>query len=133
MSFEDIANRGKCARKISELLEKNSLNWCASPSVKKSEIFVRPKGDYEWDNFQNISRMSLQIKDGKISFGISGYFPYNVRDTKKVLENRNYEYHDKGYTIDGRPKGRWWLTKSIESFEEIVGELRDIEHIILKK
>lgn len=133
MSFENVEDRGKYARKISELLEKNSLNWCASPSIKKPEIFIRPKGDYEWDNLQNISRMSLQIKDGKISFGVSGYFPYHVRDTKKVLEDRNYKYHDKGYTDDGRPRGRWWLTKPLDNLEAVVGELRDIEHIILKK
>ena len=47
-----------------------------------------------------------------------------------MLEDKGYTYHDKGYTEDGRPIGRWWLTKSLPNLESIVEELRNIEPVI---
>jgi len=131
-SLEDDTFRGKCAREISGLLGKNNLNWYASPSVKKPEIFIRPKDSPE-ENLRSISRVSLQIKDNAISFGISGYFPWQIRETIKILKNKGYQYHDKGHTADGRLKGRWWLTKSVYNIDSLVGEFKDIEPLLLGK
>jgi len=132
LSFENIELRGKYSRYIGELFEKNNINWRISPSVKESEIFIRPKDPPE-ENFRIISRISLQILDGNISFGISGYFPYQIKDIKKILENKGYRYHDKGYTNDGRPIGRWWLTKRLDNLESLLGEFKDIEPVLFEK
>jgi hypothetical protein len=132
ISFEDISLRSKYAREISGLLEQNNLRWWASPSVKKPEIFIRPKDSPE-ENMRSISRISLQIKEDAISFGISGYYPWQIKDIRNILESRGYIYHDKGLTEDGRPKGRWWLTKPFYNTESIVWEFNDIEPILLNK
>jgi hypothetical protein len=132
ISFENVYDRGKYARDVSGLLKNNNLNWKAFPSVMKSEIFIRPNDPPE-ENLRDISRISLQMIDGKINFGLSGYHPNRVRETKRILENKGYRYHDKGYTSDGRPMGRWWLVKSLDKLESIITEFKDIEPLILQK
>lgn len=131
-SLENDTLRGKYAREISWLLEQSNLNWYASPSVKKPEIFIRPRDSPE-ENLRSISRVSLQIKDNLISLGVSGYFPWQVRDTIKILKNKGYQYHDKGCTADGRLNGRWWLTKSVYNIDSLVGEFKDIESLLSGK
>ena len=131
-SFEIPEVRGKYAKDISRLLEWNNFRWKAFPSVMKAEVFIRPK-DSPDENIRNISRISLQIKEGKPSFGVSGYFPCRIRETRKILEDRGYVYHDKGYTEDGRPKGRWWLTKRLDNLSCIAGEFKEIEYLLLER
>jgi len=132
LSFESIELRGEYSRYIGELFEKNNINWKVSPSVKKPEIFIRPKDPPE-ENLRIISRISLQIVDGDISFGVSGYFPYQIKETKRILEYKGYKYHDKGYTNDGRPLGRWWLTKRLDNLDSLLREFKDIEPVLFEK
>jgi hypothetical protein len=144
-SFEDEVARGEYSREITKLLKDNSLNWYSSPSIKKPEIFIRPEGNYEWDNTSSkVSRISLQIKDNSISFGVSGYFPVRILNDYPIYKDRKYVYHDRdGNTspqeaVDKQreegskgPKGRWWLTKSLGNLGDIVGEFKNIEHTFL--
>jgi len=146
ISFENEELRGKYTREITSLLNNNGLNWHASPSIKKPEIFIRPKGNYEWDSTSSkISRISLQIKDSSISFGVSGYFPARILDTYQIYEENGYKYHDKeGNTTpkeavdkyinedkSKKIKGRFWLTKPVNDFYHLVDEFKKIEHIVL--
>lgn len=131
-SLEDDTLRGKYAREISWLLGQSNINWYASPSVKKPEIFIRPKDPPE-ESLRSISRVSLQVKDNSISLGVSGYFPWQIKDVIKVLENKGYQYHDKGYTANGKLNGRWWLTKSVHNIDSLVDEFKNIEPLISKK
>jgi hypothetical protein len=134
ISFEDEVARGKYSREITGLLQNNNINWFASPSIKKPEIFIHPKDSPE-ENERAVSRISLQIKEGVISFGISGYFPARILDTYSAYENKGYKYHDKegntspqqavSVNFDGL-KGRWWLTKQVNDFNQIINEFRDI-------
>lgn len=133
ISFENDYDKGKYARDISWLLGQNNLNWWASASVKKPEIFIRPKDPPE-ENLRAVSRISLQIKDNSISFGVSGYYPNQIKEIRRILEERGYSYHKKEYNKYGkREDGRWWLTKQIYNIDSLVGEFREIEPIIFKK
>jgi hypothetical protein len=134
INIEDDLLRGHYAREIGNHFKNygiNPENWHVSPSPKKAEILIHPrKGTPE--NERSISRISLQIRDDEISFGVSGYYPHQIDETKKVLEERGYKYHDRGYTDDGRPKGRWWLVTKLDSLESIAKEFKSIEPIIEK-
>jgi len=133
LSFENIELRGEYSRYIGELFEKNNINWRVSPSVKKPEIFIRPKDSPE-ENLRIISRISLQIVEGNISFGVSGYFPYQIKETKKILEYKGYKYDNyRGFSDDGRPLGRWWLTKRLDNLDSLLGEFKDIEPVLFEK
>jgi len=128
-SFEEPEVRCKYANDISGLLEKNNLRWKSFPSVMKAEVFIRPKDPPE-EILRNVSRVSLQLKDNAINFGVSGTQPHRAREIRNILENKGYAYHDKGYTEDGRPKGRWWLVKPLYSIESLVEEFKDIESLL---
>jgi len=133
LSFENVELRGKYSRYIGELFEKNNINWKAFPSIKDPEIFIRPKDSPE-ENLRVISRISLQIVEGNISFGVSGYFPWQIKETKKILEYKGYKYDNyHGFSADGRPNGRWWLTKHLDNLGSLLGEFKDIEPILLQK
>ncbi|MFA5911903.1 MAG: hypothetical protein WC815_24255, partial [Vicinamibacterales bacterium] len=84
-SFEKLEDRGKYAREISWSLGENTLRWKAFPSIKKSEIFIRPTDPPE-ENLRTVSRISLQTKDGKINLGVSGYDPHRAIDISNVLK-----------------------------------------------
>ncbi len=132
-NFGDDILRGKYARDISWLLGENNLNWFASASAKKSEIFIHPK-DGPDENLRKVSRISLQIRNDVISFGVSGYYPNQIREIKKILENKGYKYHKKDFNKYGNPdNGRWWLVKSLYNIESLVGEFRDIGHLLCEK
>jgi hypothetical protein len=75
----------------------------------------------------------LQVKDNAISFGVSGYYSNHIREIRRALESKGYNYHDKGYNSEGKSKGRWWLTKPVYNLWSIPGELKDIEQIIFRK
>jgi len=147
ISFEEDVLRGKYAREISWLLGENNLNWYASASVKKPEIFIRPKGNSEWDSTSSkVSRISLQKKDNSISFGISGYFPVRILNDYPEYEKKGFKYHDKeGNTSprqavescavhqNGRKRGlngRWWLTKPVNDFQHFINKLKTIEYLL---
>jgi hypothetical protein len=142
-SFEKPEVRGKYARDISWLLGENNLNWKASASVVKAEVFIKSKDSTDYtkknlrdppeEKYREVSRVSLQIKDGSIHLGVSGTQPHRAREIIRNLGNRGYWYHDKGYTEDGRPRGRWWMVKSFYNIESIVNEFKEIEPIILQK
>jgi hypothetical protein len=133
ISFDDDYIRGKYARELTKLLADNNLNWYASPSIKKSEIFIRPKSVTDWDNTSSIiSRISLQVEEEKISLGISGYFPPSLtKDMKNEYFSNGYKYHDKGFTEDGRPKGRFWFTKAVDNIYHLIDEFKKREHNLL--
>ena len=138
-SFETEDLRGKYAREVRGLFERNNLNWGVFPSAKTKDIFIRPKYPPA-ENERDISRISLQIRDDAISLGISGYFPRRVKETIKILtdKTKGYKYHRKGYDEKGnripeeRP-GRWWLTKSLDNLDSIIGEFKDIEPLLYEK
>jgi len=147
ISFDDDLVRGKYAQDINWLLRENTLNWYASPSVKKGEIFIRPKGNYEWDSTSSkVSRISLQVKDNSISLGVSGYFPGRIINDYPTYKKNGFKYHDReGNTspkeavdscvIDENGKrkglkGRWWLTKPIDNFPHLINEFKGIEHLL---
>jgi hypothetical protein len=134
MSFEDEVARGQYSRQIRSYFEKyniNPENWGVYPSPKKAEILIHAiRGAPE--NERSISRISLQIRDDEISFGVSGYYPHQINETKRILEERGYRYHDRGYTEDGRPKGRWWLVTKLDNLESVAKEFKSIEPIIEK-
>lgn len=132
ISFDDDCARGKYAREISWLLGENYINWRAFPSATKPEVFIHPQNPPE-ENLRNISRISLQIVDGKINLGISGYHPYWARDARNTFESKGYVYHDKGCTNDNRSKGRWWLVKPLYNIDSLVNEFRNIEPLLLQK
>ncbi|HPD81821.1 MAG TPA: hypothetical protein PK357_01850 [Candidatus Pacearchaeota archaeon] len=134
ISFENEVIRGKYAREITKLLEENSLNWYASPSIKKPEIFIRPKLIPDWDNTSSIfSRISLQVEEGEISLGISGYFPHRITENIKKEYFSEYKYHDKGFTDDGRPKGRFWFTRNVDNLYHFIEEFKKKEPILKEK
>ena len=141
ISFEDEVARGKYSREITELLKNNKFNWYSSASIKKPEIFIRPEGNYEWENTSSkISRVSLQIKDNSISFGVSGYFPARILDIYPAYKSKGYIYHDRDGNNSPQeavlkmrennsegPKGRWWLTKFLPDLGSVVKEFQDVE------
>jgi hypothetical protein len=131
LSFEDDVARGEYSRYITRLLkEKNITNWKAYPSPKKGEILIHPLGGLP-ENEREISRISLQIKDGEISFGLSGYNYSMVQHTRKVCESNEYNYHKKEYNKYGQKEdGRWWLTKKLDNLESVVQEFKEIEHLL---
>jgi hypothetical protein len=89
ISFEDDCFRGKYAKAIEENFQNNNLhNWYVSPSVTKGEIFIHPKDGLP-ENERAISRISLQIKDNAISFGVSGYHPSRILGTYPIYEEKN--------------------------------------------
>lgn len=133
LSFENDFDRGKYARELTKMLEDNGLNWKAYPSARTEELFIRPKNDPEWEKFPAITRISIQAKEGSPSFGVSGYQPRWVRNIREKYEAKGYNYHDKGHTLDGRPNGRWWLTKTLPNLDSLAGELKDIEPLLYEK
>lgn len=135
ISFSDDLARGEYARRLRELFDKASLySWWVYPSAKTEEICIEPKnGTYKeflWENVKPITRISIEAKDNKFSFGVSGYDSPKINGTQETFENRKYNYHDKGYTSEGRPKGRWWFTQSFDNLEKIADEFREIEHFL---
>jgi hypothetical protein len=132
--LNDLDTRSKCAREISRIFDNQGLtNWIASAPATRPEIFIRPKDDTEWSNLPAVTRMSVQIKENILSFGVSGYFPWQIKFTKSEYEALGYKYHDKGYTEDGRTKGRWWLTKEINNIESLANEIKKVEPLLYKK
>jgi hypothetical protein len=131
ISFEDECLRGKYAREIRNYFEeKNIQNWWVSPSPKKAEILIHPLNGLP-ENERNISRISVQINNGGISFGISGYNYVIVQDTIKACESQGYKYHKKDINKYGRKEdGRWWLTKPINNFNELANEFKSIEYFL---
>jgi hypothetical protein len=130
-SFESPEDRGRYAREISWLLGENNIDWRAFPSAMKPEVFIRPQSPPE-ENIRNISRISLQIKDGKINLGVSGYHPYWAKDVRNILEDKGYVYHIKE-DKEGNQIGRWWLVKSLYNIDSLVSEFKDIEPLLHEK
>jgi hypothetical protein len=144
LSFENESLRGKYARELNGILERNNLNWRAYGNPAREDIFLLQKGKNTWDLYSAVSRISLQIKDGSISFGISGYFPQRILSTYPKYKENGYLYHDKEgnaspedavskYIPEDKssgPKGRWWLTKQLDNLESIAGEFKIIEPLI---
>lgn len=135
ISFGIPDDRCKYAKEVGALFRNNNLNeWAVFPSVDTAEIFIRPRNPPE-ENLRVVSRVSLQVNNNAISFGISGYFPKQAKDIINMLTTKEegYKYHDKGYDKDGKKiPGRWWLTKSFDNLENIIKEFRDKEPILLK-
>jgi hypothetical protein len=143
ISFETEDLRGKYTKVIEKNFQNNNLhNWYVSPSATKGEIFIHPRDGLP-ENERAISRISLQIKDNSISFGVSGYFPARILGTYPEYKRREYKYHDKEgnaspeeavlKSLKGdnpkRAKGRWWLTKSLDNLD-VASEFKDIEHLL---
>lgn len=138
LSFKDDFTRGNYARELRNLFERNNLSsWWVYPSAKTEEVCIEPKnGTYKevlWENLNPVSRISIEAKNNKFSFGISGYNSTQINGIQEKFQNRRYNYHDKGYTKDGKPKGRWWFTQSFNNLEEIAREFQEIESLLIKK
>lgn len=138
-SFINEEDRGSYARELRSLVECNDLpNWYVYPSVKTHEVCIEPKsGTYKeflWENVYPITRISIEIKDGQYSFGVSGYQSFRIKNTREKFEEKEYKYHDKGLSKDGkRLNGRWWLTKRFDNLESIAKEMKQIEPLLLVK
>jgi hypothetical protein len=138
LSFENELLRGEYARKIRKSFEDNNLNnWWIAPSPKTSEILIQPREykEWMWENFPTISRISIQIsEEGKLNFGVSGYHQFQILSNMKKFEERGYKSHQKTVNKYGKKeRGRWWLIKSLENLESIVGEFKEIEHLLFEK
>lgn len=131
ISFEDDCLRGKYAREIKKYFEDNNIkNWYVSPSSKKAEILIHPIGGLP-ENERKISRISLQVKDGEISFGLSGYNYVIIQDKKNICESNGYSYNKKEYNKYGKKEnGRWWLTKPLKNIESVAVEFKNIEPLL---
>jgi hypothetical protein len=141
ISFENESLRGKYAREIRKSFEENNLNyWWVSPSANsanKPEIFIQPRKykEWIWENLPTISRISIQINEqGKPSFGVSGYNPFQIANTKGKFEERGYNYHYYDTNKYGKKEQkRWWLTKSLDNLSDIAKEMKDIEPLLFEK
>ena len=130
LSFEDDYHRGRYARELRGYFEKHGLGyWWVSPSAnsaKKPEIFIQPKkySKWIWENLPTISRISIQINnEGRPSFGVSGYNPFQIASTRGKFEEKGYNYHYYDTNKYGKKeKKRWWLTKTLDNLESIAYE-----------
>lgn len=133
-SFESPEDRCKYSGILTNLLENNNLNWKSFASPKTKEIFIRPnkKEQIQYETLPTISRISIQINgEGKLSFGISGYHHFQLKNTRKKFEERGYDH--KLHTDKKGKIGRWWITKRFENLESIAVEFRAIEYLLYEK
>lgn len=138
LSFEQPEDRGKYAREMRDFFDKRKINsWWVYASAKTPEICIEPKkGTYKeflWEKNNPVNRISIEVKDNQLSFGISGYQSPKINDIKQRLEDRKYSYHDKGYTPDGKAIGRWWFTQIFNNFQDIANEFKNIESFLYTK
>jgi hypothetical protein len=134
ISFEDDTARGEYSRYLTKLLKDNNIHdWAAYPSPKKGEIIIHPLTGKP-ENERTISRVSVQVKDGSISFGLSGYNYIMMQDMRNECEPQGYNYHKKDINKYGvKEDGRCWLTKAVPNLESIAQEFKKVEHLLQDK
>lgn len=134
-SFNDEFSRGNYARKIRDSFNiYNITSWWVSASAKTPDIFIQPREYTEriWEAFPTISRISVQINgEGKPSFGVSGYNHFMVEETRRKFEEMGYTH--KIHTDKRGKRGRWWLTKTLDSLDSVAGEFKSIEPLLYEK
>jgi len=145
--FNNVILRGNYARELRSYFDKYSISpseWWASPNPTKAEILFHHRNG-KLENEREISRVSVIVEENnpsKLSFGLSGY-NYRIGEyARNDCATRGYSYKvhmqrpKKTDNILDQKKsipGRWWVTKSFDSLEEVVRELKELEPLLTER
>jgi len=128
--FENKKVKKKYTDKINNIFKENNFDWTAYPAKSESShnIFLGKNGDRMLFGFPNVYKIGIYTEEGDVRLEIKGMLSMKTSPSKKVLEDKGYKYgisSDKSNLCD--------LIKSLDNLEAIVGELKDIEPILLKE
>jgi len=128
--FENKKVKKEYTNKINNIFKDKGFNWTAYPAGSElcHNIFLGKNGDRMLFGFPNIYKIGIYTEDGVARLAIKGLLSMKTSPSKKVLEDKGYKYG-----ISSERSNLCELIKPLDNLEAVVGELKDIEQILLQK
>jgi hypothetical protein len=134
-SFDEKETREEYSKVINNIFKNKSFDWTSMPAIASSYIFVRPNSheippqlNTEAHPFRDIAKIAIGTKEGIARLGVIAYPSMDGSASKRILEKIGYSNE----RIEGQEKF-FLLVKSIDSLEDIVTELEDMNQILARR